>query len=162
MAEVLGVVASVASSTIVAGLTKLSMEAFDIIQIAQNQGQEYEKLSLRLNIERARFCTWNQAMGLTSHTKEDRTDRIHGSHFESLVTNTLNLIFQLFQNGEAQNREDRCTVYEEKVDIQRPAKDGSEPKVGRIAIEKLKESFVNFAVLDKRQAEQSGLLCKTQ
>ena len=62
MAEVLG---AVASGLTVAGLFRVCIEAFDLIQKARNQDTDLEKLILKLNIERCRLYVWGEALGLT-------------------------------------------------------------------------------------------------
>lgn len=54
MAEILG---TVASGVTLAGLLKICLEAFDLIRVGRSQGIDYEKLVLRLNIQRARLYT---------------------------------------------------------------------------------------------------------
>lgn len=73
MAEILG---TVASAMTVASLLKLYLEAFEAIQVGRRQGLDYEKLSVRLNIERPRLYTWGEAMALSD---EDLTSSIIGT-----------------------------------------------------------------------------------
>lgn len=52
MAEVLG---SVASGLTLASLLKVCLDAFDLIQASRNQELDYQKLVLKLNIEKRRL-----------------------------------------------------------------------------------------------------------
>jgi hypothetical protein len=94
------VIWEVASGLTVAGLIKLCLEAFDSIQAARKQGLDYEKLSLRLNIERARLYIWGEVMDLTNPDLDGTTNLLHESPFQSLVKDTLKLIIRLFQDGD--------------------------------------------------------------
>ena len=69
------VVGAIASGITVAHLARLSIDAFDAIQVARKQGLDYEKLSLRLGIERARLYIWAQTMGLAG-CRSDRTTHL--------------------------------------------------------------------------------------
>ncbi|KAL9617906.1 MAG: hypothetical protein Q9160_007333 [Pyrenula sp. 1 TL-2023] len=157
MAEILGVVAS---GITVAGLTKLCLEAFDIIQIARKQGQDYEKLSLRLNIERARLYIWSQAMGLKSHEAHSSTNKIHESLIEPLVMEMLNLILRSFQDGENLQSKYGCVISREDLDRKHLAKKVN--SAGRRAIEKLADSFASFEISEKRRSQKSTLTSKTK
>ena len=96
MAEILG---AVTSGVTIASLVKVCLEAFDLIQVARNQGIDYEKLCLRLNLERARLYTWGQAMGLTE-ADSDGTSHLRESPFRPLVKDTLELIIRIFKDGD--------------------------------------------------------------
>jgi hypothetical protein len=68
MAEIIGLVAS---GMTIAGLFKICVEAFDLIQTGRHQELDVKKLTLRLNIEKCRLYTWGQVMGLTEVHNEE-------------------------------------------------------------------------------------------
>jgi hypothetical protein len=95
MAEIIGLVAS---GMTIAGLFKTCVEAFDLIQTYRHQELDLKKLTLRLNIEKCRLYTWGQAMGLTETISQNQQRPLDLCQFQDLVTETLEIIFQLFND----------------------------------------------------------------
>lgn len=145
MAEILG---TVASCMTVASLLKLCLEAFEAIQVGRRQGIDYEKLSVRLNIERARLYTWGEAMALSD---EDLTSSVIGtgllarSPFQALVMDTLNLILRLFRDGDKLCSAYGCSVYHERLDRTRLLQESTN-EVSKNAMDNPARSFSCFRV----------------
>jgi hypothetical protein len=97
MAE--AIIGAIASGMTIAGLFKICVEAFDLIQTGRHQELDLKKLTLRLNIEKCRLYTWGQAMGLTESTSENQQRPLDLCQFSHLVKETLEVIFQLFNDS---------------------------------------------------------------
>ncbi|KAL9037267.1 MAG: hypothetical protein Q9214_005774 [Letrouitia sp. 1 TL-2023] len=87
--ETVGLVASVVT---LAALFKASIEAFDLVQTSRNQEIDFNKLRLRLNIERCRLCIWGESMGLNDTVDAD-------IRFPKVVQEILEHIIHLFHDS---------------------------------------------------------------
>lgn len=152
MAEILG---AIASSITLASLVKLCLEAFEIIQTTKKQGLDSTKLILRLNIERARLYTWGQAMGLTRHNPDESTSLLMDSPFRSLITETLEMIIAIFQDGDKLSKTyGCCTVNESHKDLIEAGNNS--------AVENLAKSFASFKIFDGQQTKIRSISSKTK
>ena len=97
MAEVIG---TVASGLTLASLLKVCLDAFDLIQASRNQELDYQKLVLKLNIERCRLYTWGQAMHLIPVDGQAQTSPLDSFAFRSLVSSTLEMMQKLFYDAD--------------------------------------------------------------
>ena len=138
MAEVFGLVAG---GVTIAGLAKLCLEVFDVIQVSRKQGFDCKKLSLRLNIERARLYIWAEQMGLTRIEAANGAGRLHESPFQPLVEEALSLIIKLFRDGNRLQSVYGCEVYHEHLDRKRPLEIGTVD-----ASERFAERFSGFRI----------------
>jgi Prion-inhibition and propagation len=138
MAEVVGLVSGAIT---LAGLFKLCIEAFDVIQAGRNQEMDTKKLVLRLNIEKCRLYTWGQAMGLTEASGEDQRP-IDILPFPNLVRDTLEIIFRIFHNSHDIQDRYGCETVSEQTSAQALVPGYSSfPAADRLA-----SSFRNFHV----------------
>src|SRR2546423_3138484 len=95
MAEIIGFVAS---GMTIAGLFKICVEAFDLVQTSRHQEADLKKLTLGLNIEKCRLYTWGQVMGLTETINQKGSRPLDLCQFQDIVREALEIIFQLFNN----------------------------------------------------------------
>jgi CheY-like chemotaxis protein len=135
MAELLG---AIASGITLAGLLKVCVEAFDVIQHARKQDLDYRKLALRLNIEKCRLYTGGQAMGLTELPRGDSARPLEGHRFEPLIRETMEMIVMLFNDSEKLKDVYGCRSDIEQVCL--PAAIESD------SIDKLAAAFKNFRI----------------
>ncbi|KAL8720256.1 MAG: hypothetical protein Q9225_002854 [Loekoesia sp. 1 TL-2023] len=105
MAEVLG---AVASGLTVAGLFKVCIEAFDLIQTARRQDADLKRLILRFNIEKCRLYVWGETMGLTTPPVPGQTRPLESFMFEDLVCITLQAIVDTFQDTQKMKQQYGC------------------------------------------------------
>src|SRR2546421_9982383 len=54
------------------GVVQTCVEAFDLIQASRKHDQDFQKLKLRLNIEKCRLYTWGQAMGFAEPSSDKK------------------------------------------------------------------------------------------
>ena len=86
MAEVVG---AIASAVTIIGLFKSCIDAFELVQVARNQGTDYNRLLVKFNIEKCRLYTWGQKMELTNASHEVEPRRLATFQFRDLVQQTL-------------------------------------------------------------------------
>ena len=158
MAEALGVVAS---GMTVAGLFKVCIEAFELIQSTRRAAVDFNKLLLRLRIERCRLYTWGEAMGLTKAPTSEELRAVEAPQLETVVKETLGMILCLFQDseqirvrygGEKQSTPVTCL----SSPTTRKRKRASDP------MKQLAESFSNFQFYDGEPPSTQSLLHKTR
>lgn len=137
MAEVMGLVAS---GMTLAGLFKICIEAFDMIQTGRHQEVDLKKLMLRLNIEKCRLYTWGQAMGLTETINQNGTRPLDLCQFQDIVREALETVFQLFNNTHKIKETYGCRPFTEQdaTQLRLAATEGTNP------VENLATSFANF------------------
>ncbi len=97
MAELLG---AIASGITLVGLFKACIDAFDVIQNIRHHDSDYQRLAVRLEIEKARLYTWGEVMGLTDLPEGDRKSPLANHKFEDLIRKTLETIFLLFNDSD--------------------------------------------------------------
>jgi hypothetical protein len=133
-------------------LAKTCVEAFDLIQTGRHQELDLKKLALRLNIEKCRLYTWGQAMGLTEPSSQDRQRPLDQCPFRDLVTETLEIIFRLFNDTQRikdaygckpLTGPDSSPVPLDEVEEARPVRD-------------LATSFGNFKIGGNKRKRSSG------
>jgi hypothetical protein len=155
MAEIIGLVAS---GMTLAGLFKTCIEAFDLIQTCRHQELDLKKLTLRLNIEKCRLYTWGQAMGLTESTNEDQQCPLHMYQFHELVTESLEIIFQLFNDTHKIKDAYGCRPF--------MGQDGSPVRLAEVEearpVRDLATSFDNFKIGGNKRNCPSGIVQKAR
>ena len=95
MAEILG---AIASGLTIAGLFKVCIEAFDLIQTSRRQDADLRRLTLKFNIEKCRLYVWGEAMGLTRPPLPEQCRPLDNFMFEGLVRDVLRDIVETFQD----------------------------------------------------------------
>jgi hypothetical protein len=158
MAEVIGLVAS---GMTIAGLFKICVEAFDLIQTGRHQELDLKKLTLRLNIEKCRLYTWGQAMGLTNLAESSSEDRQHPLdlyEFRDLVKETLEVIFRLFNDTHKIKDAYGCITYTEQDGSQLHPSEAEEAG----PVENLATSFANFKIGENKRKRCSNVMQKAK
>lgn len=151
MTEIIG---ALACRLTLASLFKASIEAFDLIQAAQNQEINLKKLSLRLNIEKSRLYNWGQEMGLTGFST-GATNALEGCQYQGLVRQALELIVQLFHN---------TNKLKDKYGCRKHARGRLPPVQTQIPgpVQNLAGSFSNFRISSRQSTICRKILQKTQ
>jgi hypothetical protein len=158
MAEVIGLVAS---GMTIAGLFKICVEAFDLIQTGRHQELDLKKLTLRLNIEKCRLYTWGKAMGLTNPAESSSEDRQHPldlCEFRDLVKETLEVIFRLFNDTHKIKDTYGCITYTEQDGSQLHPSEAEEAG----PVENLATSFANFKIGENKRRRCSNVMQKAK
>ena len=155
MAEVLG---AVASGLTVAGLFKVCIEAFDLIQIARNQDTDLQKLILRLNIERCRLYVWGEALGLTAPQNPCQTRPLESSQFHGLVCDTLQAILATFRDTHKMKEQYGCKKMPIVNNRKRPL-----PQTGcSDPVKNLAATFSNFNITETTIDKAGNLALQTR
>lgn len=137
MAEILGAVTSALN---LAGLFKSCIEAFEIIETANDADTDIRKLALRLRIEKYRLYTWGESVGLTVNPATGRSSPIEGFEFKLLVQDALQTIIGVFHDAEKLEARYGCakTTSDRSSRKRKAATDQS-------AAEDLAQAFGNFS-----------------
>lgn len=155
MAEVLS---AVASGLTVAGLFKVCIKAFDLIQNARNQDTDLEKLILKLNIERCRLYVWGEALGLTVPQDLRRARPLETSQFYGLVCDTLQAILATFRDSHKMKEQYGCKKMQIENKRKRPL-----PQTGcSDPVKNLATTFSNFNIAETPIDKARNLALQTR
>ena len=110
--EVVGVVASAIT---LAALFKTCVDAFDTIQLYQNQDADFKKLLLRLNVEKCRLYVWGRSMRLGNGSAASSLD---GCPFADVVSECLDQIVQIFNDSERIRDKYGCAEFSSSSEMQ--------------------------------------------
>ena len=113
MAEVIGVAASCLS---IAGLFKLCIEAFDIIQTTQRQEHEHRYLALALAVEQVRLQHWGQSMGLVDCSITTKGSPLDQFVHKSVATGILELLEELLNGSKNLQQKYGCELKEDEAE----------------------------------------------
>src|SRR5215469_727963 len=152
MAEVVG---TIASALTLAGLFKLCIEAFDVVQTAKNQAVDLKKLTLKLNIEKCRLWIWGQAMGLTQHLPPDSPKPLDNYPFPAVIEESLDLIVGLFNDSETLRAKYGCRNLQERGEPLSLLGVGTPGPTERLSM-----SFDNFRVRNVSKMKPAGFVQK--
>src|SRR2546423_5065739 len=155
MAEIIGFVAS---GMTIAGLFKICVEAFDLVQTSRHQELDLKKLTLRLNIEKCRLYTWGQVMGLTEVTDEEQQHPLDQCQFHRLVRDTLEIILQLFNDTHKVRDAYGCRPSPEQESSPVYIADAEEGG----PVHNLAASFENFKIGGDERRQSSTILQKAK
>ncbi|KAL8840910.1 MAG: hypothetical protein Q9170_001103 [Blastenia crenularia] len=155
MAEVLGVVAS---GLTVAGLFKICIQAFDLIETARHQDTDLRRLALRFNIEKCRLYTWGEAMGLTAPPARGQSGPLETTMFNDLVCGTLQAILDTFRDTQKMKDQYGCREVAAcnggKSPIVQPS--SSDP------VKSLAAAFSNFNIADVTRNKMRSFTSQTR
>ena len=114
MAEVIGVAASCLT---IAGLFKLCIEAFDIIQTRQGQQHEHRYLTLALAVEKVRLHHWGQSMGLVDGCVATNDSPLNRFVHKSVVYRVLEFLKELLGGSEDLQQRYGCAPKEDEGNV---------------------------------------------
>jgi hypothetical protein len=149
MAELIG---ALASGITLAGLFKMCIEAFDLVQTGRHQRRDLRKLVLRLNIEKCRLYKWGQSMGLTEITSGG-SSCLDKCQFVVLIREALKLILELFHDTQKIQLRYGC----KQNDIENTAPTSPDPAPNLDVVETLALSFSNFRIEGPQQVTSQSI-----
>ena len=154
MAEAIGFILAVA------GLYSSCVDAFDQIRAARSFGRDYEILSTRFDVRKARFLQWGDGVGLLHEVKDGRHPHLDDPYIRPAVEQVLHCIRMLLTDTEG---------FKSKYGLQETPEEGiltqdtsTDALISGRRRDLFRVSYDKFQARIRKKQKGSSLIAKTQ